>query len=229
MDLFRLDDFQSDLNRSQLWSRVYRLYNVKRVAEVGVWRGAFAASILTKCDFISSYFLIDPWRPLPDWEKPLNVSAEKFEEAYSTAMASVAFAEARTVVLRGTTCEVSDQIPDGSLDAVYIDGDHTLRGITIDLIRMIRKLKPGGLLGGDDFFADPWHHGLKYEPTLIAPFATDFAEAMELPIWALPFNQYLIINEPDGFSFTNLSGVMHSRRVGHPDFNRCEPGSTGNR
>jgi hypothetical protein len=221
VERFSLEDFQSDSNRSELWSRIYRLHNVRHVAEVGVWKGAFAASILSQCDFISSYYMVDPWRPLPDWNKPLNGSVETLEDAYAQAMTSVAFAEARTVVLRGTTREVSDQIPDGSLDAVYVDGDHTLRGITIDLIRMIKKLKPGGLLGGDDFFADPWHHGLKYEPTLVAPFATDFAEAMELPIWALPFNQYLLINEPNGFSFTNLSGVKHSRRVGHPEFNRC--------
>ena len=33
-------------------------------------------------------------------------------------------------MLRGTTTEVIDRVPDRSVDFAYIDGDHTLRGIT---------------------------------------------------------------------------------------------------
>ena len=119
-------------------------------------------------------------------------------------------------MLRGTTAEVASQIPDGSLDLVYVDGDHTLRGITIDLLTMLPKVRPGGMIGGDDYFADPWHHGAKYEPTLVCPFALYFAEAMHLPFVALPFRQFLILNEPTGFSFTNLPGSACRDHVVQP-------------
>lgn len=203
-------------DRIDLWRRIVHAHGVARMAEVGVWYGAYAAAVLAGCPGISTYYLIDPWRPLDDWNKPANVPAERFAEAHREALAAVAFAGSRTVVLRGTTREVAAAIPDGSLDAVYVDGDHTLRGITIDLIRMLPKLRPDGLLGGDDFFADPWHHGGAYEPTLVAPFAVHFAEAMELPIVALPFRQFVIRNRPGTFSFTNASGMNHSLRVGRP-------------
>ena len=206
----------SSTDRFALWRRILNAHGTTRMAEVGVWRGEFAAAVLDGCPGISTYYLVDPWRPLDDWNKPLNVSAQQFSEAHRAAVAAVAFAGSRAVVLRGTTREVADRIPEGSLDAVYIDGDHTLRGITIDLVRMLAKLRPGGLLGGDDFVPDPWHHGDAYEPTLVAPFAVHFAEAMELPIVALPFHQFVIWNRPGAFSFTNASGVRHSLRFGHP-------------
>lgn len=204
------------VDRFDLWRRILKGHGVTRMAEVGVWYGEFAATILTDCPGISTYYLIDPWRPLDDWNKPANVAVDQFAEAHRAALAAVAFAGSRTVVLRGTTREVANTIPEASLDAVYIDGDHTLRGITIDLIRMLPKLRPDGLLGGDDFFADPWHHGARYEPTLVSPFAVHFAEAMEVPIVALPHRQFAIRNRPGEFSFTNASGVSHSRRVGPP-------------
>lgn len=203
-------------NRADLWCRVSRARDVRRMAEVGVWRGEFAKRVLRDCANIASYYMIDPWRPLERWNKPLNVSASVFADARRDAIDSTAFAASKVVVLRGTTAEVASQIPDGSLDLSYIDGDHTLRGITIDLLTMLRKVRPGGLIGGDDYFADPWHHGVKYEPTLVCPFALYFAEAMDMPFVALPFRQFLMLNEPIGFSFTNLSGSACRDYVGKP-------------
>ena len=81
---------------------------------------------------------------------------------------------------------------------------------------MLRKMIPGGLIGGADYCEDPWHHGIKYEPTLVCPFALYFAEAMHMPFIALPFRQFLILNEPTGFSFTNLSGSACRDHVGKP-------------
>ena len=122
-------------------------------------------------------------------------------------MAKTAFAESKIRVLRGTTLDVIDQIPDGSLDFAYIDGDHSLRGITIDLVNLLPKIKPGGLIGGDDFAPRPWQHGPGFEPTLVCPFAIYFAEAKRLPIVFLPFNQFMIRNRPKlGFSVTDATG-----------------------
>jgi len=203
-------------DRFTLWVGIARALDARRFAEVGVWRGAFASRLLRDLPELESYLLVDPWRPLESWNKPLNVRHEQFEAAMHEALGATAFAGPKVDVLRGTTAEVADRIPEGSLDVVYVDGDHTLRGIAIDLIRMVRKVRHGGLLGGDDYVADPWHHGLRYEPTLVCPFARYFAEAMRLPFFALPFGQFVIVNDPIGFSFTNLSGEEGRDRVGMP-------------
>ena len=129
--------------------------------------------------------MIDPSANLPDWNKPFNVSPEVFEEVYEEAMTKTEFAAAKRVVLRGRTKEVIGTIPDNSLDFAYIDGDHTLRGITVDLIKVLPKVNEGGLIGGDDFIESQSQHGMQYEPTLVCPFSIYFAEAIDLPIAAL--------------------------------------------
>ncbi len=205
------DAFLSSLldmpSRLELWQSVVRHCGVEAMAEVGVWRGDFAAHILRHCPAIQRYYLLDPWQHLPDWNKPANVPQEDFEPIYEEAMEKTRFAAGRIVVLRGRTAEVADDIPDESLDLVYIDGDHTLRGITIDLIRMLPKVKPGGLIAGDDFTHTPWQHKANFEPTLVCPFAVYFAEAMGLPIIGLPHKQFVIEKVSGGESgFRDLTG-----------------------
>lgn len=193
--------------REELWCRILELANVRAMAEVGVWKGDFAEHILKQCAFITHYYMIDPWARLPDWDKPLNVETEVFNEVYAEAMRKTEFAAGRIVVLRGRTKDVIDNIPDDSLDFVYIDGDHTLRGITLDLIKLFPKIREGGLIGGDDFTNNPWQHDARFEPTLVCPFSIYFSEAMDVPITALPFNQFLIHKDPDtAYSFTDLTG-----------------------
>jgi len=137
--------------------------------------------------------MLDPWRHLDDWNKPSNNDQPKFDEIYAQAMARTDFVRERRIVLRGKTTEMIDEIPDQSLDIAYVDGDHTLRGIAIDLIRTYPKVRPGGILGGDDCTATIWQHEEKFEPTLVWPFAAHFAEGQGAPIVILPYNQFAII------------------------------------
>ena len=100
-----------------------------------------------------------------------------------------------------------DQIPDGSLDFAYVDGDHTLRGITVDLIKVFPKVREGGWIGGDDFSPSIWQHSEEYEPTLVFPLAVHFAEAMDARIYGLPHKQFLIEKAADsGHAFVDLTG-----------------------
>jgi predicted O-methyltransferase YrrM len=194
-------------SRIELWARVLRAADVETMLEVGVWKGEYAAAILEQCPFIRRYYMIDPWANLPDWNKPCNASSEVFGKAYEQAMGVTDFASSKRVVLRGRTKEMVASIPDKSLDFAYIDGDHTLRGITIDLVRLLPKLKEGGILGGDDFTDTPWQHDPRYEPTLVCPFSVYFAEAMDLPIMALPFNQFILQKRHESsFEFIDTTG-----------------------
>jgi hypothetical protein len=109
-------------------------------------------------------------------------------------------------MLRGKTVDVIERIPDATLDLAYVDGDHTLRGITVDLIRSYPKVRDGGWIGGDDFTSTIWQHSPRFDPTLVFPFAVHFAEAMEAVIYALPYDQFLIRKSATGFRFVDLVG-----------------------
>jgi hypothetical protein len=194
-------------SRAELWTRIVAEVRARSVAEIGVYRGQFAAKLLNACPAIERYYMIDPWRHLDDWNKPANKSDDVFEGFYRESMERTSEHEAKRVILRGTTTEVIDEIPDGSLDFAYVDGDHTLRGITVDLIRVFPKIRDGGWIGGDDFSPSIWQHKEEFEPTLVFPLAVHFAEAVGARIYGLPFKQFLIEKTPGAkHEFVDLVG-----------------------
>ena len=82
-----------------------------------------------------------------------------------------------------------------------------VNGITIDLISAWKKVKKGGMIGGDDLTQNLWQHGPQHEPTLVFPYALYFAEAMKSTIFLLPFNQFLIFKNEDKYEFVDYTGT----------------------
>ena len=201
-----LDTMVRASDRIEMWIQFVQRHQSRAVAELGVARGIFAEALLSNCPEISTYYLIDPWRHLEDWNKPANRDDHSFEAFYEETMARTEPWTSARVVLRGRTTEVIHSIPDESLDFAYVDGDHTLRGITVDLLRIWPKVKVDGFIGGDDFCPSIWQHTEGFEPTLVFPFAVHFAEAMDTPIAALPNNQFVIQKSASGFDFVDKTG-----------------------
>lgn len=194
-------------SRSEFWINFINYHGIEHIVEIGVFQGEFSAQVLQACKTVKKYYMIDPWRNLRDWNKPLNVDDNTFQQVFNEAMQRTDFAVEKRIVLKGKTTEVIDKIADHSLDFAYIDGDHTLRGIAVDLIRTYPKIMDGGWIGGDDFCESIWQHPETYEPTLIFPFAVYFAEAVSARIYALPFRQFLIEKSAgSSYEFIDLTG-----------------------
>lgn len=201
-----LEIIKKSKDRFELCSGIIADLEAATMAELGVYRGDFVQKILKICPNIQQYYMIDPWRNLDDWNKPANKTNDIFEDYYQETMSKVEFAKEKCTVLRGTTLEMVDKIPDESLDCVYIDGDHTLRGITLDLMAIWPKLKEGGYILGDDFTPTIWQHNVNYEPSFVFPFSVYFAEAKGAKIYGLSNNQFLLQKKTDGYNFVDLSG-----------------------
>lgn len=194
-------------SRLDLWAHLTEAAEARVLTEVGVFRGHFAKDVLERCPDLSRYIMIDPWRNLDDWNKPANFEQDRFDAIYNEAMELTEFAAEKRAVLRDVTKVAAREIEDSSVDLCYIDGDHTLRGITIDLMQMFSKVKDGGLLGGDDFTKTIWQHGDEFDPTFVCPYAIYFAEAMDVPIYALPHNQFVMVKDPARrFELIDLAG-----------------------
>lgn len=151
--------------------------NLTRGAEIGVWKGDFAQSVLTKMPGLQEYILVDPWRNLDDWNKPYNKGNAVFEKIFNEAMSKTLRTKQgrdKVHVLRGTSAEVYSNVTDGSLDFVYIDGDHTLKGAVIDLMLWYDKVADGGLICGDDFLDSVQHGG--YDATHVKSAVHAMAE-----------------------------------------------------
>lgn len=198
-------------DRYDFWVNFINTLGVQNLAEIGIFRGDYAEKMLQNCECLEKYYMIDPWRNLESWDKPANADNETLELLMQRSLEKTAFASDKRVVLRGKTTEVVDNIPDNSLDLAYIDGDHTLKGITLDLIRVFPKIKTGGYIGGDDFCPGELQHFPQFEPTLVFPFAIYFAEAVSARIYTLPYEQFLIEKTTDGvFELIDLAGIVTS-------------------
>ncbi len=196
-------------DRLDYWADFVNAHPITRIAEIGVWRGQFAEALFARCPRIEEYYLIDPWRRLPDWNKPLN--ADDLEDALLETRRRLEPYAGRCRYLRGRTAEMADRLPE--IDFAYIDGDHTLRGITVDMLKIWPRIRNGGWLAGDDFSPTMWQHDRRFEPSAVFPFAVHFAEGVGCPITAPGLNQFVIEKSDAGFAFNDLHGRYPSTEL----------------
>jgi hypothetical protein len=115
---------------------------------VGVAEGHFSLAICKNNPGVEHH-AVDPWHPykrqgtvLKDWnaqERCLQLAHEKLDPYGVTFH-------------RKTSLEGAKDFEDGSLDYVYIDGDHEFDGIMLDLIVWSPKVKTGGIVAGHDYY-----------------------------------------------------------------------------
>lgn len=194
-------------NRTELWATLIETLHLQVICEVGVFKGTFTEALLSKCPSIQRYYMIDSWRYLERWQKPCNIDDQAFEQAYQEAVEATNAYASKRIILRDLSIHALKKIQDESLDMGYIDGDHTLRGITIDLMHILPKIKKGGIIGGDDFVQNIWQHGKAYSPSEVFPYVLYFAEAVGIPVITLPFDQFCLINDREhGFEVLDMYG-----------------------
>lgn len=56
----------------------------------------------------------------------------------------------------GSSDDCLDDFEDGSLDVVYIDGDHSYEQVSKDIQNYLPKLKDKGFMAGHDYHVDTW-------------------------------------------------------------------------
>ena len=54
-------------------------------------------------------------------------------------------------IVRMPSLDAVHDFEDGSLDFVYLDGDHEFSSVTADLTAWLPKLRPGGIMSGHDY------------------------------------------------------------------------------
>jgi hypothetical protein len=130
-------------------------------AEIGVWQGDFSAELIHALN-PRRLHLIDPWVMRDDgihraaWYGSDN--RPDMEAIYAGVMRRFeAEREKGTVVIhRETSKEALQKLPDESLDFIYIDGDHEFSAVREDCFLGYDKVRPGGLLCGDDYALGRW-------------------------------------------------------------------------
>lgn len=129
-----------------------------RGAEIGVWEGALSRRLLRRLPDLH-LTMVDSWAPRE--EQPLHyvrsgdrrakLSRQEMSRAMGRARAGTAFAGHRRKILHMPSLEAAKTVPDGSLEFVFIDADHSYEGVRADIEAWAPKVRPGGVLGGHDY------------------------------------------------------------------------------
>lgn len=117
-------------------------------AEIGVFAGATSARLLARPDL--TLWMVDSWAPFIA-DGILIASHEDQQKNYHAALAATDFAAERRIVIGHDSRQASGYVDDGTLDFVFIDGDHSHRAVIADIRAWAPKLKAGGLLCGHDY------------------------------------------------------------------------------
>jgi hypothetical protein len=143
-----------------VFSKVINDNNYKRVAEIGVGYGTHAKHILrsTQVDTLylvdSMVYQTDPFADDIARTEP-TVRGNHFNELYELIQNELSEWKSRYTFLRQDSLSVTDdQIPQGSLDCVFIDADHSYHAVLADLTFWWKKVRIGGQMLGDDYWMD---------------------------------------------------------------------------
>jgi hypothetical protein len=136
-------------------------------AEIGVHRGDFSERLLSVTQ-PKLLFLIDPWAYETDATYAQSLYGGEaggdqghMDDRYAAVRRRFAAEiEAGQVrVLRDTSDNALRAMDDGALDWVYIDGNHLYEYVKADLELAFRKVRPGGVISGDDYARGDWWKG----------------------------------------------------------------------
>lgn len=186
-----MEPSKRDIVRGRLLAR---LPKGAKVAEIGVWEGGFSRRILEICD-PAELHLIDPWQYMPEFGNT-GFGRKKNEHLMEVKYLDVVAAfkdDPRVSIHRATSEAALAALPDGSLDWVYIDGNHNEPFIGNDLALCLKKVKHNGIITGDDF---NWQTEASGAPVkkAVEDLMAELGDHARLTLMA---NQYIIeLNRP---------------------------------
>lgn len=123
-------------------------------AEIGVWKGDFSKCI-QKITSPKTLHLIDPWEFQNEFpERMFGGAVAKNQLDMDRIYEGVRkrFNNYTNVIIhRGKSERVLPEFKDAYFDWVYIDGNHYYEYVINDLRICLSKVKPGGIIAGDDY------------------------------------------------------------------------------
>jgi len=123
-------------------------------AEIGVWQGEFSNKIM-EITHPKELHLIDPWAfqsQFSEWKYGGRDGTKQHDMdlMYQSVIDRFRLKE-NVRIHRGFSEDVLEEFEDNYFDWIYIDGNHRYEFVLKDLNLAFRKVKPHGLIAGDDY------------------------------------------------------------------------------
>lgn len=136
-----------DFHRNDL-AQLFAELGFKRGAEIGVAEGHYS-EILLKANPDLELLLVDPWQRYNG--NPYAHSQEHQDFSLNeTKRKTAPYPNVR--IMQDFSMNAVREIPENSLDMVYIDAHHGFDWVMQDLIEWGKRVRSGGIISGDDYY-----------------------------------------------------------------------------
>lgn len=128
------------------------------VVEIGVWKGRSISGILDICrERDLSLYAVDTWEYAAD---DPHFGEARTVDIFATFQQNLALlGHTGTVrILRGDSAAMAEHFADGTVDLLFLDGDHSHAGVKRDLLAWMPKMAPTGVFFGHDY---TWFEGVR--------------------------------------------------------------------
>ncbi len=129
-------------NRTHLAELFYEL-NYTKGAEIGVRRGNYSKVLLDKNPNLE-LLCIDLWAP---YMQVTQSNQDIYMKDCVNKLASY-----KATIMKMSSMDALNHVPDKSLDFVYIDSRHEFDYVMMDLICWSHKVRSGGIISGHDYY-----------------------------------------------------------------------------
>jgi len=138
------------LAREHFIERMVKQNNLKKGAELGIWRGRVFLHLLRTCPDLTMIG-VDSWKVRPEQTMEGGETYETWDMvAYEKGVRRQAreFGD-RAIILKMDTTEAAKEV--GDLDFIFIDAGHDYESVKRDIIDWKDKVRPGGFIIGHDW------------------------------------------------------------------------------
>lgn len=130
-------------------AKLFAELDFKRGIEVGVRDGEYS-EVLCAVNVELVLYGIDPYIPHKGYKDIVRKST--FASYKQIAQDRLATFKDRYNFVEKFSLDAVKDFDDGSVDFVYIDGDHSFQSTTNDIAEWSKKIRPGGIIAGHDYF-----------------------------------------------------------------------------
>jgi len=138
--------------------------------ECGTAEGNFSKDLLSRG--LDKLYSVDVFEHIPNIRGDGNSPNEWHQENYRQTKEKLAQFGEKSVILKGFSHEMAKYVPDNSCGLVYLDGDHSLEGVLLDLRTWYPKLVSGGVMATHDYLSPAYGTKLAFDH--FRPLMKDF-------------------------------------------------------
>jgi predicted O-methyltransferase YrrM len=120
-------------------------------AEIGVAEGDYSEILCQKIPNLE-LLCVDPWGVYPD--NPRGHAPDR--QIRAKAHVTDRLKNYKATLWQGYSMDAAREVPFGSLDFVYIDGNHSFDYALPDIVEWSKRVRSGGIVSGDDYFQMRW-------------------------------------------------------------------------